>query len=160
MKKRLLQVIALICVAVTLFSLCACGKQPGSGDDVVAENVRAEHKVTNSLHKGVDNIPDTGIPFVVDGTSEYKIVAGNSGIHKNAVTKAAGFISSHVNSATGVALEVIDGDEDVEWSDSAKLVVVGSEKAATSGRLPQNDRRYRTDRVPDTNRRQQRVRLG
>ena len=60
MKKRLLQVIALICVAVTLFSLCACGKQPGSGDDVVAENVRAEHKVTNSLHKGVDNIPDTG----------------------------------------------------------------------------------------------------
>lgn len=129
MKKRLLQVIAFICVAVTLFSLCACGKkQPDPIDDVVAENVRAEHKVTNSLHKGVDNIPDTGIPFVVDGTSEYKIVAGNSDIHKNAVAKAAGFISSHVNSATGVALEVIDGDGDVEWSESAKLVVVGSEK--------------------------------
>lgn len=128
MKKRLLQVIAFVCVAVTLFSLCACVKQPDNSNDVVAENERAEHKVTNGLHKGVDNIPDTGIPFVVDGASEYKIVADNSDSHKNAIAKAAGFISSHINSATGVALEVVDGDTEVEWSSSARLVVVGSDK--------------------------------
>ena len=128
MKKRLLQVIAFVCVAVTLFPLCACVKQPDNSNDVVAENERAEHKVTNGLHKGVDNIPDTGIPFVVDGASEYKIVADNSDSHKNAIAKAAGFISSHINSATGVALEVVDGDTEIEWSISAKLVVVGSDK--------------------------------
>ena len=47
MKKRLLQVIAFLCVAVTLFSLCACVKQPDNSNDVVAESERAEHKVTN-----------------------------------------------------------------------------------------------------------------
>lgn len=128
MKKRLLQVIAFVCVTVTSFLLCSCGKKPDSGNNVDVENIRAEHKVTNSLHKGVEDIPDTGKPFIVDGASEYKIVASNYGSHKNAVAKAAGFISSHINSATGVALEVIDGDSDIEWSSSAKLVVVGSEK--------------------------------
>ncbi len=112
-----------------MFSLAACVKQPETGDDIAVENERAEHKVTNGLHKGVDNIPDTGVPFVTDGSSEYKIVASNTDEnHKNAIAKAAGFISSHINGATGVALEVIDGDSDVEWSKTAKLVVIGSDK--------------------------------
>ena len=55
-------------------------------------------------------------------------MADYSDSHKNAIAKAAGFISSHINSATGVALEVVDGDTEVEWSSSAKLVVVGSDK--------------------------------
>ena len=101
MKKRLLQVIAFICVAATLFSLAACVKQPETGDDIVVENERVEHKATNGLHKGVDNIPDTGVPFVTDGSSEYKIIASNTDEnHKNAIAKAAGFISSHINGAT------------------------------------------------------------
>ena len=75
MKKRLLQVIAFVCVTVTSFLQCSCGKKNDSGNNLDAENIRAEHKVTNSLHKGVENIPDTGKPFIVDGASEYKIVA-------------------------------------------------------------------------------------
>lgn len=80
MKKRLLQVIAFVCVTVTSFLLCSCGKKNDSGNNLDAENIRAEHKVTNSLHKGVENIPDTGKPFIVDGASEYKIVASNYGM--------------------------------------------------------------------------------
>ena len=87
MKKRLLQVIAFVCVTFTSFLQCSCGKKNDSGNNLDAENIRAEHKVTNSLHKGVENIPDTGKPFIVDGASEYKIVASNYGSHKNAVPK-------------------------------------------------------------------------
>lgn len=128
--KKFTRILAFVCLAATLLSLlCACAKQPDNNDEIVAETEVVEHKATNGLHKGVDNIPDSGIPFVTNGASEYKIVASNSDENlKNAIAKAAGFISSHIDSATGVGLEVIDGDQNVDWSNDAKLVVVGSDK--------------------------------
>ena len=44
MKKRLLQVIAFVCVTVMSFLLCSCGKNNDSGNNVDAENIRAEHR--------------------------------------------------------------------------------------------------------------------
>lgn len=135
MRESLKKGIACLCLATVMFSLCSCmdgcsgGTDSSGGSNIPAEAELTEHKVTNGLHLGVENVADTGIPFIVNKKTEYKIVIGTENASlRSSVVKAAGFISSQINNATGVTLEIVDDDENVQWNTSAKYIVIGSEK--------------------------------
>ena len=80
-----------------ILSLSGCSGTNGGGNagPVKPVNVTETHYVTDTLHKVT--VTETDRPFVVDATSEYKIIAGQD----EQTQKAAFYLASYVEKATG-----------------------------------------------------------
>ena len=131
MKKFLAIILSLICI----FSLVACkkNKKPsGAGDGGASAD--GTHYVEGTLHKV--SVTDSNRPFIVNGQTEYKIVADDD----MRAQKAARFMKSQLLAATGVSLDIVT-QSSVSWSSEAKYIVLGCKDLfeAASLTMPQDD---------------------
>lgn len=126
MKKKLTKAIACLCSVMLAVSSAGCKKDsPGGNGNIPAPqntvNDYTEHKVEGTLHKGLENIPDTGVPFVVNGSTEYKLVYNAEDAE---VSKAAQFIALQIYAATGANVAT---ETNPSWSDSAKYIILDND---------------------------------
>ncbi len=124
MKKSIIKIVCIFMCLCCLF-LAACDKTP-DGDDTnkipVASNTAKDyddHKVSGTIHYGYDQLKDTGMPFVVNEETEYKIVYNDS---DDNIATAAGYIIDNVKKATGATLLT---ETNPTWSAFAKYIVLG-----------------------------------
>lgn len=132
MKNKFIKIIAVVCIfAMMIPILASCQQtepdQPGTDTNEIptatgTKNDYAEHKVEGTLHKGYENLANTGMPFVVNGKTDYQLVYDADNEY---IAKAARFIDSNVIAATGAS--VYKENEPV-WSDTAKYIIVGDEE--------------------------------
>ncbi len=126
------KLIVALCLASVTFSAVACGGKDGGSNRLPSENGVIEdyneHKVAGTVHYGLENIKDSGVPFVVDGKTDYKIVYDKA---NSAIGKAGDYIVSQINEATGATLT---REDNPTWSADAKYVILGDEamKAAAN----------------------------
>ena len=133
------RIISFVLAAASAFALVGCnkgdnGESGGKTDDAYVNPTSdyAPHYVEGTLHK--IKLSETGRAFVVNGKTDYVIVAGDDA----AINTAASFISKQVGSSTGAKLPVIsEGEEGA----SAKRIYIGCDNAfEKSGlKMPDND---------------------
>ncbi len=114
----------ILCAALsltTVFSVASCGKSKDKTPSATGTvDAVQEHKATNTIHVGYDQLKDSGMPFVVNGSTDYKLTYNEEDVD---VTTAAKYIVANVTSATQASIETA---ENAEWSESAKYIVVGN----------------------------------
>ncbi len=137
MKKNIQKIlaIALACAtSLTMFASC----MGGTDSSPVANNpvsVDTEHYQSKTLHKV--SVTESDRPFVQNGKSDYVILYEEGQMKAR---EAAALISKQVAAATGCNIPV-DSTADVEWSETAKYVVLGREElfAAAGLQMPKDD---------------------
>lgn len=117
-----------------ILSLSGCSGTNGGGNagPVKPVNVTETHYVTDTLHKVT--VTETDRPFVVDATSEYKIIAGQD----EQTQKAAFYLASYIEKATGYMLEMATPEE---YSADGKYIVMNVPELFTAAGLtmPEDD---------------------
>ncbi len=104
-------VISLLLVASTL--LCSCGKIDDEGilgpkaNGVVDESAELTHYIEGTLHNVHVDFDESVSDFVVNGTTDYKIVNGITAGNKSP-NLAAAFLVEHVFKATGASMNIIE----------------------------------------------------
>ena len=119
MKHKKLYTSILLLTIVALFS---CGGKDGENLPAIIGSTTKEqdvHHVDGTLHN--IKVSDSDTPFVVNGTSEYKIVYHND---NNWGYKAAAFIRNEIRNATGATLETIDGDNYSSYNVDDRIICI------------------------------------
>ncbi len=96
-------------------------------------NDYTEHQVSGTVHLGYEDLKDEGIPFVVDGKTEYKIVYDGNNTFK---TEAALFFCDQIRNATGASIEKEDNPV---WSETAKYIVIGDKDMVNAAGIERTD---------------------
>ncbi len=140
MKKRIIALI--LCFAICLSAILAFA---GCNDDPVEQGKSefptatdtiedfTEHKVEGTIHMGYENLKDEGMPFVIDGKTDYKIVYDENNSFS---TKASRYIMSQLGAATGASMEK---EESPIWSEDAKYIIVDNEELQTAAGVVMTD---------------------
>ncbi|MBR2986332.1 MAG: DUF4838 domain-containing protein [Clostridia bacterium] len=133
MNKKLIIFIACVCLlvmTVSVFAGCNPDNNGGNTDGLpTATNTikdYKEHKVEGTLHSGLDNLATTGLPFVEDGKTDYKLVYDAT---NEQITKAAMFIDSNIIAATGAS---VYKENNPVWSNDAKYIIMGDSAMETA----------------------------
>lgn len=95
-------------ILAVMLLLSACGADKGAGKKAEAVNPVADytsHSVSGTLHKV--NVTESNRPFVENGKSEYKVIAGTSESSKI----AADYLVRYVEKATGCLLEYAEANQ-------------------------------------------------
>ena len=113
-----------------VFSFSSCEKASTSSIPIAENTVKGvvEHKLSNTLHKGLDNIVETNNVFIKDGKSDYSIVCSGSSYEY----KASIYISNQLGEATGVLLPIV---KTADWSSDAKYIVVCNKELQTEANV-------------------------
>ncbi len=108
----------------TVFSILACSCRGDSGDSVALLNDSiTKEDFANGGTKTAD-MDDTDINFVVNGTTEYKIVIEDGVLDR--VKLAAKDLSKYVQEATGAVLPIVK-ESSVAYTSAGKYIVFGCE---------------------------------
>lgn len=140
MKKLLRNIIMITSSLIMAVGVTACGKNDDKNNDKNNNNGASqdspkntvtestEHLVTNGLHKV--NVTESDRAFVVNDACDYKIL-----YHDDEQSKAAAsFIQQHVLKATGVRLTSEKIEEDYEYVQNSKIIVInGASLFAAAG---------------------------
>lgn len=131
--KKSRKIISIVLSTLMFSALTACG---GAKKPTATETTQepAEHKVTTTLHKGVNDLKDTGMSFIKDKKTDYQIVVGT----ESSMRKAASYIVSQIFSATGASIKT---ETDPVWSSSEKYIVIGEKalESAAGVSMPKED---------------------
>ena len=132
MKKNRMRLCAGLLVAILALSGCSGTSGGKKAEPVNPVDITDTHYLTNTLHKV--NVTESDRPFVVDATSEYKIIAGED----ENTQKAANYLAIYLEKATGCMLEYATPQE---YSADGKYIVMNVPELFTSAGLtmPEDD---------------------
>ena len=132
MKKNRMRLCAGLLAAILVLSGCSGTSGIKKAEPVNPVEVTDTHYLTDTLHKVT--VTESERPFVVDAASEYKIIAGQD----EHTQKAALYLASYINKATGCTLEYATPEE---YSADGKYIVMNvPELFASAGlTMPEDD---------------------
>ncbi|MBQ2986408.1 MAG: DUF4838 domain-containing protein [Tyzzerella sp.] len=114
MKKRKIRLCAGLLAAIMTLSGCS-GSGGATTTPIDPVEITETHYLTNTLHKVT--VKESNRAFIVDGVSEYKIIAGKD----ESTQTAASYLVSYLRKATGCSLEFAEPEA---YSADGKYIVM------------------------------------
>ena len=115
--------------ALLAFSVAAC-TQKTEDENIVYYTPSEDFLATKGLHKVV--VTDTNKTFAVNGKTDYKVVVPT--LPSESLITAADFFVKYIGQATNAVLPIVSAEQ-VNWSTSEKLIVIGCKDMFTAAGL-------------------------